>query len=195
MGKRILWGTLVGSLVVFVVSSIWHMASGLGEVGIQNLPNEDAVLSAMHSSVSKPGLYFFPGMTPPAGRSSEQRRADQTAYLAKFKAGPNGILIYHPDGEELNFGKLLTIQFLVGLAASFLLCWILAATIEATTYWKRISMVVAITLFAGIIFDIPYWNWYGFPTNYTLVHMAGWVVSWGIAGLAMAAIVRRPAHT
>jgi hypothetical protein len=194
MGKKMLLGGLVGSVVVFLVSSLWHMPGGLGEVGIQSLPNEDAVLAAMHSSIRASGFYFFPGMTPPAGRTKEQKEADQAAYLQKYKSGPNGILIYHPGGEDLNFGKLLAVQFLVGFAGSFLLAWILAATVDATTYARRALLVLAIAVFAGIVFDVPYWNWYGFPASYTIIHIMGWVVSWSVAGLAMAAIIKRPAH-
>lgn len=66
MIKRVILGVVVGTIVVFLVSSLWHMASGLGQIGIQNLPDEDAVLSAMRGSIHSSGLYFFPGMD--AGR-------------------------------------------------------------------------------------------------------------------------------
>jgi hypothetical protein len=48
-----------------------------------------------------------------------------------------------------------------------------------------------ISIVAGVIYDLPYWNWYGFPMNYTIAHIASWVISWGVAGLGMAAIVKR----
>jgi hypothetical protein len=75
MTKRILLAALAGSVVVFLVSSIWHMASGLGEIGIQNLPNEDTVLQTMRSSIHSSGFYFFPGV--PSGTTA------QAVYLEK----------------------------------------------------------------------------------------------------------------
>lgn len=189
MKKRVILGVVVGSVVVFLVSSIWHMASGVGQVGIQNLPNEDAVVSAMRGSIHSSGLYFFPGID--VGATGSKQKASQAPYLERYKTGPTGILIYHPGGQELAFAKLLTLQFLTGLSGALLLALVLAMTVNTTTFLKRVLLVLAISLFAVVIYEIPYWNWYGFPTDYTIAHAAGWMVSWTAAGLAMAALIRR----
>src|ERR1700688_2015536 len=137
MGKRILLGSLVGSIVVFVVSSAWHLAPGLGEIGVKALPAEDAVLAGLRSSLHEPGLYFFPVPDMSAGRTKEQVKADQAAYLERYRRGPSGILVYRPGGEGtegLNFGKLMAYQFLFGLAGSLVIAWILALTAGSTTF-------------------------------------------------------------
>ena len=189
MIKRVILGVGVGTIVVFLVSSLWHMASGLGQIGIQSLPDEDAVLSAMRGSIHSSGLYFFPGMD--AGAEGSKEQPSEAAYLRKYKTGPTGILIYHPGGAELAFGKLLAVQFLTGMVGALLLGLVLAMTAGATTFSKRTVLVVAISLFAVVIYEIPYWNWYGFPANYAIAHAAAWIVSWSAAGIAMAAIIRR----
>jgi hypothetical protein len=149
---------------------------------------------AMRNSIPEPGFYFFPALNV-SPMSKEEKAAEQSRYLAKFKQGPTGILIYKPGGEDLNFGKLLAIQFLIGLVAAFIAAWILGTTASATTYWTRVVIVVLIGIFAEIYVDFPYWNWYGFPMNYTLGHLFGGFLSWAVAGLAMAKIVKRPAVT
>ena|ERR1700719_2267462 len=83
----------------------------------------------------------------------------------------------------------------VGLIAAFIAAWILGATASATTYGTRVMIVVLIGLFAEIYIDLPYWNWYGLPMNYTIGHLLGGILSWAVAGLAMAAIVKCPAVT
>jgi hypothetical protein len=193
MGKRILLGGLVGSVVVFVVSAAWHMTPTLGEIGVKALPAEDTVRAGLRTSLPEPGLYFFPAPDMSAGRTKEKEKADAAAYLEKFRSGPSGILVYHPGGEELNFGKLMAYQFLFGLAGSFVIAWILALTAGSTTFGSRACLVLLIALFGGIVYSLPEWNWYGFPASYTIASIAGMLVSWGIAGLAMAAIVKRPA--
>jgi hypothetical protein len=55
-----------------------------------------------------------------------------------------------------------------------------------------VLLVLLITLFGGIVYALPYWNWYNFPASYVLWQTASWLVSWGLAGLAMAAIVKCP---
>ena len=193
MGKRILLGTLVGSVVVFVVSTAWHLTPGLGEIGVKAVPAEDTVRAGLHTSLHDPGLYFFPAPDMSAGRTKEKEKADEAAYLEKYRSGPSGILVYHPDGEELNFPKLMVHQFLFGLAGSFVIAWILALTAGSTTFGSRACLVLLIALFGGIVYSLPEWNWYGYPASYTIASIASMLVSWGIAGLAMAAIVKRPA--
>ena len=193
MGKRILLGSLVGSVVVFIVSSIWHLTPGLGEIGVKAQPGEDTVLAGLGASVREPGFYYFPAPNMSPGRTREEMKADQAAYLERFRRGPSGILVYQPGGEALNFGKLMAYQFLFGLAASFVIAWILALTAGATTYGSRAWLVLLIALFGGIVYALPEWNWYGFPASYTIASIASFLVSWGIAGLAMAGIVKRPA--
>ena len=196
MGKRILLGSLVGSVVVFVVSSIWHLTPGLGEIGVKALPAEETVLAGLSTSIHEPGFYYFPAPNMAPGRTKEQRKADQAAYLEKYRRGPSGGLVYRPGGEggeELNFGKLMAYQFLFGLAGSFIIAWVLALTAGSTTFGSRAWLALLIALFGGIVYALPEWNWYGFPASYTIASIASMLVSWGIAGLAMAAIVKRPA--
>jgi hypothetical protein len=84
-------------------------------------------------------------------------------------------------------------QFLFGLVGSFLISWILAMTAGVTTFGTRACLVLLIALFTGIVYALPEWNWYGYPASYTIASIASYLVSWGIAGMAMAAIVKRPA--
>jgi hypothetical protein len=37
---------------------------------------------------------------------------------------------------------------------------------------------------------VPYWNWYGFPTDFTLAQIVENTVGWFLAGLVLALIVR-----
>jgi hypothetical protein len=192
MAKKILLAGLVGGIVVFLVSAFFHMATSLAEYGIKTLPNENVALAVMRSSIPESGLYIFPG----AGMSSRPSAAEQAAYLQKYKAGPTGILVFSRGGADFQFGKRLFIQFLLGLAGSLLLAWVLGITAGATTYGSRVLIALLASLFAAFVYAMPYWNWYNFPLDYTLAYVATWCASWIAAGLAMAAIVKpQPATT
>lgn len=190
MARKVILGGVVGAIVVFIVSSLWHTVLGLGEIGIRPMPNEDAVQTALRSSITQSGFYIFPAPNMSPGRSKEQKEADQAAYMSKFRQGPTGILIYSPGGEDFNFGKALLNQFLFNLVAALILAWILAAGAAGTSYGTRAMIVLLASIFAGVVFILPYWNWYGFPLNYVLGDMGGWAVSWGIGGLAMAKLTK-----
>jgi len=52
---------LAGAVIMFIWTSIAHVATPLGQTGFSQIPNEAPVLSAMHDSIGdKAGLYFFP---------------------------------------------------------------------------------------------------------------------------------------
>lgn len=188
MAKQIALGGIVGAVVVFLMSSIFHMATHLGEAGVKTLPNEDSVLSMMRSSISDSGLYLFP-----TSGAMDKSAAGQAAYMEKYKLGPIGILAYTRSRGDLAFGKLLVNQFLFSLVAALLISWILAITASATSYGSRVLIVFLAALFGGFVYTLPYWNWYGFPSTYILAEIATWAASWLVGGLAIAAIVKQKA--
>ena len=190
MARKTILGGIIGAVVVFIVSSLWHTVLGLGEIGIKTVPNEDAVQTALRSVITEPGFYIFPAPNMTAGRTKEQKQADFASYQAKYRQGPRGILIYSPGGTDFNFPKAMLNQFIFNLAAALILAWILAAGAAGTTYGTRVLIVFLASIFAGIVILLPYWNWYEFPLSYVLGDIAGWAVSWFVAGLAMAKIVK-----
>ena len=67
---RILLAGVLGGIMMFVWTSIAHMALPLREAGINEIPNESVVLIAMQSSIGeKTGLYVFPSRQSPLMRS------------------------------------------------------------------------------------------------------------------------------
>ena len=193
MSKKIFLGGLLGGVVVFLMSAVFHMATQLGEVGIHGMPNEEAMRATLRASIHEPGIYAIPWADMSSGKSKEQQEADMAAYAAKYKEGPTAMLIYTPGGVEFKFGKALLNQFLFSLVGAFLIAWVLATTASATTYGTRVMIVVAAAFFGGFVYTLPYWNWYNFPINYILAEMGTWVVSWFVGGLAMAAVIKKTA--
>ena len=185
MAKKIVLGGLAGSVAVFLMSMIFHMVTQLGEMGVKAFPNEDAVMSMMRLSITESGMYIFPGAD-----MSDKSAAAQAAYAAKYKQGPTGILVLTMGGKDLQFGRLLLNQYLMNLIAALLIAWILAITARATTYGSRVVIVFLAALAGGVIYSMPYWNWYGFPAAYTAGDVGSWVVSWTVGGFVMAAIVK-----
>jgi hypothetical protein len=191
MGKKIFLGGLAGGIVVFAMLSFWHVATSVGETGVHSLPAEDSLGAAMGSAIHYPGMYFFPGMTMTPGLTKEQQRAVQSQWNEKFLKGPTGILIYHPGGVEFSFGKALTIQFVICLLSALLIAGMLGMAAGGFGgYGSRVLFVTLASLFAGIFMELPLWNWYGFPTDFTIAQIGISVASWLVAGLVMAKIVK-----
>src|SRR6185295_8614615 len=100
--KKVLLAGILGGLISFVWSAAVHMLP-TGHMGLSTLNDkEDAVLAALKSSNAQDGLYFFPGADMSKSMTAEQ----QAAWEAKYKAGPAGLLLYHPNGGEAMSPKL-----------------------------------------------------------------------------------------
>lgn len=190
MTKRILLATLLGGVAMYAWSSIAHMLLPLGETGIKDLPNEAAVMSTLQSNLgSSRALYLFPGMGLPPGATGDQIVAAQRAYGQKLATAPMGLLIYNPPGA-IQLGPALYItEFVVELAEVFLAVLLLAAARPAS-YGRRVLFVAGIGLIAVLTTNVSYWNWYGFPTSYTVAYMFTQFVGFVCAGLVAAAFVK-----
>ena len=62
---------------------------------------------------------------------------------------------------------------------------------ESTGSHARVGFVTLIGLVACITTNVPYWNWYGFPTSYTAAYMFTQIVNYVIVGV-IAALVMKP---
>jgi hypothetical protein len=188
--KRILLAAILGGIAMFVWSSIAHIALPLGKTGIKEIPNEQAVLNPMQTQLGgTSGFYAFPGV----GLGPNPTRAEESAamqqYEQKLAANPSGILIYHPPGAKaLTPGQLIT-EFLTEMAEALLLAWLLAQT-RLATLASRMGFVIIAAVMAAITTNIPYWNWYGFPSNYTVAYMSIEFVGYLVAGVVIASVLK-----
>jgi hypothetical protein len=90
----ILLAVILGEIVMFIWTPIAHMALPLGEAGINEIPNESAVLSAMQSSIGdKTGLYIFPGLGVGKNATREEKSEAMKQMQQRIAANPSGILM------------------------------------------------------------------------------------------------------
>ncbi|MBZ5571107.1 MAG: hypothetical protein LAO09_04415 [Acidobacteriia bacterium] len=191
MAKRVLLAGVLGGIAMFLWSSVAHMVLPLGMTGVQEIPNEQGVLSAMQTQLGgATGFYFFPGMGVGANPTHEQQRAAMQQYDQKLASNPSGVLIYHPPGEKSITPRKLGMEFLTEFLEALFLAFLLAQT-SLTSFMSRLGFVVVAALMAAITTNIPYWNWYGFPSNYTAAYMTIEFVGYVVAGLVAAAVLKR----
>jgi hypothetical protein len=188
--KRVLLAGVLGGIAMFVWSSIAHIALPLGRTGIKEIPNEQAVLSPMQSQLGgTSGFYAFPGMGLGANPTREEENAAMQQYQQKLTTNPSGILIYHPPGAKALQPSQLITEFLTELAEAWLLAWLLAQT-SLATFASRMGFVTIAALMAAITTNLPYWNWYGFPTSYTTAYVGIQLVGYLVAGVVAAVILK-----
>jgi hypothetical protein len=182
MMKRIILAGVLGGVAMFVWESLAHLVLPLGQAGIKEMPNEQAVLSAMRSSLGEfSGFYFFPG----TGQGPDAMKQ----YALKMATNPSGILIYHPPGgQPMTSGQLVT-EFLLEIIESVLAVILLAQT-RLTSFGSRVGFVALTGVLAALVTNVPYWNWYGYPTSYTAAYMFTQTVGFLCVGLVAAPLMR-----
>lgn len=193
MGKRIVLAGLAGGVAMFVWSSVAHLLLPLGSTGVQELANEAPVLTALRASLGdKSGLYFYPAMGLAPDATAQQKNSAMQQYEQKLAANPSGLLIYHPPGETGLTPRRLATEFLTELLEAFLAVALLAQT-RLRTFSARLTFVILAGVLAALATNVSYWNWYGFPGNYTVVYMFTQIMGFACAGIVAASIMRTSA--
>jgi hypothetical protein len=176
---------------MFIWTSIAHMALPLGEAGIDEIPNESAVLGAMQSNIGdKTGLYIFPGLGIGKNATREEKSAAMKQMQQRIAANPSGILMYHPPGRPFAFGKALVVEFSTEVLQAILVIWLLAQT-RIGTFGGRVGFVLIAGILAAITTNISYWNWYGFPGVYTASYILIEIVGFVLVGVAAGLVLRK----
>ncbi len=181
---KILIGGVVGGVIIFFWGFVSHMVLPIGEMGIKQVPNEDALAAAMKADVPEPGLYVVPGRDMSKPQSNEEMQV----HMEKFAKGPSGFMVIYPTGRDVSLGKRLPIEL-----GTNVVCALLAAVLVSQLrpgFIVRVACVTLMGLLAAIMTIVPYWNWYGFPTDFSLAQIIQHTVGWLLAGIALAAIVR-----
>jgi len=190
---KILLAGILGGIVMFIWTSIAHMALPLGEAGLGEIPNESAVLSAMQSNIGEQtGLYIFPGRGLGKNATRQEKQEAMKHMGEKIATNPSGILMYHAPGRPLSLGKLLGVEFATELLEAILVVFLLAQT-RIASFAGRVGFVLAAGILAAIATNVSYWNWHGFPCVYTASYMLIQIVGFLCVGIVAALVLRKAA--
>ena len=144
---------LLSAVIVFLASSVIHMASPWHKSDYPRIPHEDEVMAALRPLAIPPGDY----MVPRAGSRQEMQAPE---FVEKLRQGPALIMTVLPSGG-FSMGRNLGLWFLylvaVGIFAGCVAVKSLAAGADYTTVFK----LVAVTSFGG--YALALWQmsiWY-----------------------------------
>jgi len=178
MTKRAVLAGIVGAVGMYIWIFIAHMLLPLGEAGIQQISNEQALLTQMNSTITAPGLYMFPNLAP---------GGDQAEYQRKIESGPSGLMMYFPK-RSFNFGKSLAIEFITELVQILLTTYLLTLT-GIVAVGGRVAFFAVAGLLAAITTNVSYWNWYGFQLSYSASYMFTIWFGFVCAGIVVALVL------
>ena len=179
---RVVLAGLIGGIVFFAWGAIAHMALPIGQMGMgQAGAGEDAVIAALHDHLGGEGVYAVPDLPPDKMGDA----AAVKAYADKAKASPYAFVIYQPIGRDMtDMGGNLVVQAISDIVSAIIVAWVLS--LGALGFGKRLAASTLLGLFSFLTVSVPWWNWYRFPTAFTVGSLLEQVIGWALAGAAIA---------
>jgi hypothetical protein len=182
MSKRILLSGVLGAIALMV----WAFVAGAiflfnVKVKMNQVRNERAVYEVLKANVVAPGAYIVnPEVVPDKG----------------FPFGePVFGLTYAGFGHEAA-GRLVAVQPIIALVSCLLAAWLLSKTSHRvlSSYARRVCFIASIGLLIAVFAGLSKYGIGAYPLRTTLLLAAYDLVSWIIAGLVIAGIMRAPAE-
>ena len=132
---------LVSAVLVFVVSSIIHMATRWHANDFRKLPNEDAVMAALRPFNIVPGAYVAP-------RPSSMKEMGSPEFQAKAAQGPNVMMNVMPNGRG-GMGAQLVLWFLYSAVIALFAGYITSRATGMGTDYKVVFKFVGAIAFGA----------------------------------------------
>ncbi len=172
---------LIGGVVFFLWGAFAHMVLPIGEMGMKGPGDEAAVMAGLKQGLPAEGIYYLPYLAP----AQMQDEAATKAYSARALGGPYAFVVYQPEGRDpMDMGRNLGIQFVSDTLSAMVVAFVLA--LGNLGFGRRVTVAAAVGLFSWLTVSVPYWNWYRFPTDFTVGNLLEQVIGWALAGAAMA---------
>lgn len=184
---RTLLAAVLGGVILVIWGMLAWLALPLHKDTVQNLPNEDAVVTALQG-LPQQGVYIFPGMPK---NSSDKAAMD--AYMERYSRGPMGMVVYDPKGGDPAMVSNIIIGLVIAFLAAFIATWAYQRSTAITgTFIQRLSFFGMLGMFLAVAAYFNNWNWMGYPLGYTTSMALDTIIAWLLAGLGIMLVVKSP---
>jgi len=131
----------LSAVLVFIASSVIHMATPWHKGDLQKFPNEDAVINALRPLNLPPGNYGLP-------KPNSMKDMQSPEFQAKLKAGPVGFITIKKSWD-FSMGPTLACWFLYSLSVSVFAGYIAGVAFGPGTEYLRIMQVAGCVAFVA----------------------------------------------
>lgn len=144
---------LLSAVIVFVASSIIHMALPWHKNDYLAVPDQDKVMDALRPFGIPPGDYMLP-------RCATMEEMKTPEFREKLNKGPVAIMTVMPNGQW-SMGRNLVLWFLYSVVVSFFAAYIASHALPPGAHYLRVFQLVGATAFIG--YALALWQmsiWY-----------------------------------
>ena len=132
---------LLSAVLVFIVSSIIHMALPWHKDEYPKVPNEDRVMDALRPFAVPPGDYMVP-------RASSMEEMRSPEFGERMKRGPVMVLTVMPNAP-MAMGKSLVLWFFYSLVVGLFAAYVAGRALPGGAPYLRVFQFVGATAFIG----------------------------------------------
>jgi len=151
---HLLWlPVLLSSAMVFVVSSLIHMASPWHKGDYPKLPDEDKVMDALRPIGIPPGDYMMP-------RPGSRQEMASPEFQEKLKKGPVVMMTVMPSGA-MSMGTNLVLWFVYSMVVGLFAAYVTGRALPVGAPYLRVFRFAGTTAFVG--YSMALWQmsiWY-----------------------------------
>ncbi len=151
---------LLSAVIVFVASSVIHMALGYHRNDYKKFPDEDGVMDALRKFAIPPGDYLVPyGGSPKAMKDP--------AFREKWNKGPVGVMTVIPNGPP-TMGKSLVSWFIYSIVVGIFAAYIAGRSLQPGAPYLSVFRFAGCTAFIG--YSLALWQ-------FTIWYRRSWVTT------------------
>lgn len=132
---------VLSAVLVFIASSIIHMATPWHKNDLDKLPDEEGVMNALRAFKIPAGNYGFP-------KPGSMKEMGSPEFVAKATAGPVGFMTVK-SSWNFSMGSTLLQWFLFSLFVSLVAGYIAGVAFGPGTEYSRIMQVAGCVAFSG----------------------------------------------
>ncbi len=153
-GLSTLWlPILLSSVIVFVVSSIIHMALPWHKSDYPKVPDEERVMASLRPFNIPPGDYMVPGCA-----SMKEMRSPE--FLDRMKRGPVLVMTVMPNGMQ-SMARNLSLWFMYSVLVGLFSAYIAGRALPAGASYRSVFRFSGAAAFMG--YSVALWQmsiWY-----------------------------------
>jgi len=173
--KKILIGSLVGAIIMFIWSFLAWMILPVHENTYKYTDKQDAILQVLAESNLESGMYGMP---------SAPTKEEQMKIMEENKGKPGAAIQYLKEDPGMGANQYifgLLFNFIMVFAASMLLVNNMNGSFFSR--WWMVMMFAVVIIFGIYLMQ---WNWMGHTWDYTRDFILDTACGWGINGLWLA---------
>ena len=144
---------IVSAVLVFVASSVIHMATPWHRSDVSKAPNEDKVMDALRPFAIPPGDYGLP-------RPEDMADMKSPAFVEKMNKGPVMMFTVMPNGP-FAMGQSLVLWFLYSVVVGVFAAYVTAHALAVGAPYPQVFRLAGVVAFVG--YSLALWQmsiWY-----------------------------------